>query len=666
MKKKIILLFFLLKITLVSSQELLLHYSFDGNTKDVSGNNNDGTSFGVTFGQDRMGQANSAAYFDGIDDFIELPNLLNLKPELPLSFSFWIKYSSSDYEDRAVFNTSFEEDVNSGVFLTTQSSTGKYAVGYGNGTANYTSSNRRGFVSNSVIDNEWHFVQIIIESRSSMKIVVDCNDLGGVYSGTANELKYSSSSGVIGKHDQNNGLSAYHFKGYIDDFKYYKGVIDVNNIITPVFSGLKSVLCINEAYDLPLTSDNSIGGSWSPSIDNSTEGTTEYTFTPSSSSGCESSTTHEITVVSSETPVFSGLKSVLCINEAYDLPLTSDNSIGGSWSPSIDNSTEGTTEYTFTPSSSSGCVSSTTHKITVVSSETPVFSGLKSVLCINEAYDLPLTSDNSIGGSWSPSIDNSTEGTTEYTFTPSSSSGCVSSTTHEITVVSSETPVFSGLKSVLCINEAYDLPLTSDNSIGGSWSPSIDNSTEGTTEYTFTSSSSIGCVSSITHEITVVSSETPVFSGLMNELYYGTDYVLPEISDNLIKGTWHPVFDNQKIGSTNYTFTPEKGTCAKEVAFNIMILNLNKINIPLFFTPNNDDINDLWFIEGLEGFDRGELLIYDRFGKVLFKTISLSNWKGWDGIFKGKIMPNNDYWYFLKGVINNRFYSKEGHFSLLN
>ena len=67
-----------------------------------------------------------------MNDYVNFPNLEELKPELPVSFSFWIKYTSDSNLDRAVFNTSFEEDINSGVFFTSSQATNRYALGFGN------------------------------------------------------------------------------------------------------------------------------------------------------------------------------------------------------------------------------------------------------------------------------------------------------------------------------------------------------------------------------------------------------------------------------------------------------------------------------------------------------------------------------------------------------
>jgi hypothetical protein len=210
---------------------LLLHYEFNGNAIDSSINSHHGTISGTTFGLDRFENPNSAAYFDGIDDFIDLPNLIELKPNLPVSFSFWIKYDSQSFQDRAVFNTSFEDDRSTGVYFNTQITTGNYAINFGDGTYNYISTTRRTLTSNESIENtNWHHIAVIVRSATDMSIFVDCKDYKGEYSGTGGGLVYSNTPGSIGRRDRNLGVPANYFKGILDDFRYWDRELSISDI----------------------------------------------------------------------------------------------------------------------------------------------------------------------------------------------------------------------------------------------------------------------------------------------------------------------------------------------------------------------------------------------------------------------------------------------------
>jgi len=68
--------------------------------------------------------------------------------------------------------------------------------------------------------------------------------------------------------------------------------------------------------------------------------------------------------------------------------------------------------------------------------------------------------------------------------------------------------------------------------------------------------------------------------------------------------------------------------------------------IPKFFTPNGDNINDQFEIQGLAFFNSSTLFIFDRFGKLIKN--SNKNDPQWDGTFQGENLPAGNYWYLLK------------------
>lgn len=233
--KRILQLLILLNSLYIVSQDLntdlLIHYPFNGDLNDMSGNGYDGTNFGATYATDRHGNENSAIYFDGIDDFISMPNLAELKPNLPVSFSFWIKYDDLSSSNSDFFNTSFEEDKSSGVFFTLRSSTNSYSLAFGDGGDNYFASTRRTYNSNKVAEiNEWTHLVLVVNSSLDMKIYVNCVDYGGTTSGSGGDLFYSTTSGNIGRHDRSVSTLANYFKGTVDDFKYWKRTLSFQEV----------------------------------------------------------------------------------------------------------------------------------------------------------------------------------------------------------------------------------------------------------------------------------------------------------------------------------------------------------------------------------------------------------------------------------------------------
>ncbi len=94
------------------------------------------------------------------------------------------------------------------------------------------------------------------------------------------------------------------------------------------------------------------------------------------------------------------------------------------------------------------------------------------------------------------------------------------------------------------------------------------------------------------------------------------------------------------------------------------------INPDKFFTPNDDDINDVWNVENLNCYEGYIVEIYDRFGRKLYvyRKGSFSggsvteDFPGWDGMYNGHQMPSDDYWYLITvEQIRKQF---NGHFTL--
>src|SRR5690606_15906679 len=111
------------------------------------------------------------------------------------------------------------------------------------------------------------------------------------------------------------------------------------------------------------------------------------------------------------------------------------------------------------------------------------------------------------------------------------------------------------------------------------------------------------------------------------------------------------VFENREGGQ--YTiYVREKNDCG------LATMEYLHLVIPKFFTPNGDNHNDLFIINGTDNFQNSELNIFDRYGTLL---INIRNAPFiWDGTFKNRALPASDYWYNLQ--LDN--ITKRGHFTL--
>ncbi len=227
----ILLTVFSVSIAQNIEENLLLYYPFDGNAEDASGNEYHADENEVIYVDDRFGNHESAIYFNGVDSYINFPNLPELKPDLPVSFSFWVRYDSELYTDRELFNTSFEEDISSGVFFNSAQATGRYSISFGDGSNSYTSNTRRSYTTNESIETgKWTYIIAIVESATNMKIYVNCRDFGGNYSGTGGSIFYSNTPGSLGRHDRELNFPANYFNGALDEFRYWDKALSIEEI----------------------------------------------------------------------------------------------------------------------------------------------------------------------------------------------------------------------------------------------------------------------------------------------------------------------------------------------------------------------------------------------------------------------------------------------------
>ena len=73
------------------NQGLMAYYPFTGNANDASGNNNNPTFNNATLAADRFGNANSAYQFNGIDNYMRIPNSPSINPTTQISICAWVK-----------------------------------------------------------------------------------------------------------------------------------------------------------------------------------------------------------------------------------------------------------------------------------------------------------------------------------------------------------------------------------------------------------------------------------------------------------------------------------------------------------------------------------------------------------------------------------------------
>ena len=116
--------------------------------------------------------------------------------------------------------------------------------------------------------------------------------------------------------------------------------------------------------------------------------------------------------------------------------------------------------------------------------------------------------------------------------------------------------------------------------------------------------------------------------------------------------TTSPEVSEEDFGSSNVFVIPSAGFytfyvrdargCIVEE-----IVEFKDIEIPNFFTPNGDTVNDQWYPRNIELYPNITVQIFDRYQRLI-ATLQGNDQEGWDGIYKGKELPTGDYWYLVR------------------
>ena len=357
---------------------------------------------------------------------------------------------------------------------------------------------------------------------------------------------------------------------------------------------------------------------------------------------CNLSKTVLITVTPRTIPTFNSVNPICSGATLATLPTSSTNAtpITGTWSPALNNLA--TTTYTFAPATGQ-CASNGSLTITVNPIVTPTFTTVNPICSGATLAALPTSSTNAtpITGTWSPAPNNLA--TTTYTFAPSIGQ-CASNGSMIITVNPNVTPIFTQVPDICSGATLSALPIISNNTISGNWSPPLDNST--TTNYTFTSD--LGqCSSNATMTINV----TPFPQFSITQGCDSTDFVLSAtgIGTTNASYTW---FDNlhQNIGTASSLIITNSGNYSLELSNNgcseeklVTVSNI-LCSVPKGISPNGDGDNDTFDLSNL---NVQKLQIFNRYGSEVYSKSNYSN--DWDGNSNsGENLPDGTYYYIIQ------------------
>jgi hypothetical protein len=201
---------------------LVAYYPFDGNAKDMSGNNKHGIVSGAILTTDRSEKVNSAYSFDGQNStYIQMGGSY-LIPASDKTFSTWVKYPlipTNNYTHIFTIKNGLYFQILGSAYVSNKN-VGKLYLSDGGTTNNYLSKSY-------LNDDKWHNITITINNvAKSASVYID-----GQLDGTLSNFTFNSTIGdftIGGINYTGNGGEAY--IGKIDDFRIYNRALKSNEI----------------------------------------------------------------------------------------------------------------------------------------------------------------------------------------------------------------------------------------------------------------------------------------------------------------------------------------------------------------------------------------------------------------------------------------------------
>jgi gliding motility-associated-like protein len=131
------------------------------------------------------------------------------------------------------------------------------------------------------------------------------------------------------------------------------------------------------------------------------------------------------------------------------------------------------------------------------------------------------------------------------------------------------------------------------------------------------------------------------------------DNLLWNFGDSTLTNQKNPSHIFQKAGFYKVCLKASNNAgCASTYCDSIKVSSYLTVAIPLAFTPNGDNVNDILYVRGGPMAEM-DFRIFNEWGNMLF--VSANQQEGWDGNFMNSMQPTGTYEYALKGkTIDNK------------
>ena len=99
------------------------------------------------------------------------------------------------------------------------------------------------------------------------------------------------------------------------------------------------------------------------------------------------------------------------------------------------------------------------------------------------------------------------------------------------------------------------------------------------------------------------------------------------------------------VETITYQVDGQIGDC--QVTSSVTVTVGSPIGVPNSFTPNGDNINDLWTIDGIAAFPGAKVEVFNRWGQLVHRSLGYS--QPWDGTGRsGKPLTPGNYYYVIE------------------
>ncbi len=385
---------------------------------------------------------------------------------------------------------------------------------------------------------------------------------------------------------------------------------------------------------------------------------TTYIVT-ASNGGCFAYDTVDVVVDSVINPAILPTNPSICAGDSVSLTVSGGNTYlwsNGMTQGTITVSPSVTTTYSVTATSSSGCTGTVSVDVTVEPAVNLNLTATQLQLCMGDSSLLVASStDPSSSFQWSgglgtndsvvvyPSI------TTTYVVTGTSSGGCVEIDSITILVDSNVVVQLSPTAAEICRGESVSLTASGGDSYlwsNGTTQASISVTPNSTTTYSVTATSNFGCSGSASMTVTVHPGPMAAYSASPNPAGVNQSVQFTDASVGATSWDWDFCDGNNGSGLDpthaynspgtydTWLYVEDDNGCRDSTSVRVMVNQLFTFFIPNSFSPDGDNINDIFIPKGTNvDEDRYMMRIYDRWGKLVFKTTDIN--EGWDGSING-------------------------------